>query len=83
MKQVSCKIQRQVTDIILPCKLKKIFLSPFSRVYYCILDGADINRQFITLHFKDEMEAISNKFVAANITTGEPMVFLMDPKVSV
>ena len=25
----------------------------FFRVYWCILDGADCNRQFIQMHFKD------------------------------
>ncbi|KAL9970357.1 hypothetical protein ACROYT_G022715 [Oculina patagonica] len=49
-------------------------------VYYCILDGADVNRQFIKLHFKDEQEAVEHKFMAPNLFTGEPMVFLMDPK---
>ena len=53
------------------------------RVYYCILDGADVNRQFIKLHFKDEQEAIERKFIAPNMYTGEPMVFLMDPKVTI
>ena len=52
------------------------------RVYYCILDGAEVNRQFIKLHFTDEHDAIARKFVAHNIYTGKPMVFLMDPKVS-
>ena len=52
------------------------------RVYYCILDGAEVNRQFIKLHFTDEHDAIARKFVGHNIYTGKPMVFLMDPKVS-
>ena len=40
----------------------------FLSVYWCILDGADINRQFIKIHFKNE-EAVTNKFVAHNIYT--------------
>lgn len=41
-----------------------------------------MNRQFIKLHFDDECDAIERKFVAHNMFTGKPMVFLMDPKVS-
>ena len=51
-------------------------------MYYCILDGAEVNRQFIKLHFEDEQDAVARKFVAQNVYTGQPMVFLMDPKVS-
>lgn len=51
------------------------------RIYYCILDGAEVNRQFIKLHFQDELDAVDEKFVAHNIYTGKPMVFLIDPKV--
>lgn len=51
------------------------------RVYYCILDGAEVKQQFITLHFKDEQEIIEHQFIASNLFTGKPMVFLMDPKV--
>lgn len=29
-------------------------------VYYCILDGAEVNRQFIKLHFADVTEAIKD-----------------------
>ena len=66
---------------IIILNLPNIFLLCI-RVYYCILDGADVNRQFIKLHFKDEQEAIERKFIAPNMYTGEPMVFLMDPKVT-
>ena len=59
-----------------------LFVIFSNRVYYCILDGAEVNRQFIKLHFKDEIDAVEKKFVAANMYTGKPMVFLMDPKVS-
>ena len=52
------------------------------RVYYCILDRAEVNRQFIKVHFKDEQEIIEHKFIASNLFTGKPMVFLMDPKVT-
>ena len=51
------------------------------RAYYCILDGAEVNRQFIKLHFKDEQEIIEHQFIVSNLFTGKPMVFLMDPKV--
>ena len=50
------------------------------RVYWCVLDGADCNRQFIKIHFKDKNPA-ELKFVATNIYTGGPMIFIMDPKV--
>ena len=50
-------------------------------VYWCILDGAEVNRQFIKLHFNGENEAVEKKFTAQNVYTGEPMVFMMDPKV--
>ena len=59
--------------------LKIIFT--FLSVYWCILDGAHINRQFIKIHSKNEEEAVTNKFVAHNIYTGQPMIFIMDPKV--
>jgi hypothetical protein len=52
-----------------------------NRVYWCILDGAEVNRQFIKLHFKDEKEVIDNKFVAPNMSTGGILVFMLDPKV--
>lgn len=45
-----------------------------------MLDGADCNRQFIKIHFKDKDPADS-KFVTTNIYTGCPMIFIMDPKV--
>ena len=50
-------------------------------VYWCILDGADINRQFIKIHFTGEQEAVAHNFVAHNMYYGYPMVFIMDPKV--
>ena len=50
------------------------------RIYWCVLDGADCNRQFIKIHFKDKDPADS-KFVTTNIYTGCPMIFIMDPKV--
>lgn len=50
-------------------------------IYWCILDGAEVNRQFIKLHFKDEAEAIDHNFTALNVYTGEPFVFMMDSKV--
>lgn len=58
-----------------------ICVLPF-RIYYCILDGAEVNRQFIKLHFADEDEIIENCFIANNVFNGKPMVFIMDPKVN-
>lgn len=53
-----------------------------ARVYYCILDGAEVNHQFIKLHFADVTEAIKDKFMTPNIYNGNcPMIFIMDPKV--
>ena len=45
-----------------------------------MLDGADCNRQFIRLHFKDK-DPDERKFVYRNIYTGDPIIFIMDPKV--
>ncbi|XP_078364270.1 uncharacterized protein LOC144648637 [Oculina patagonica] len=59
--------------------VKKMLQTGFT-IYYCILDGAEVNRQFIKFHFRDESEAIERKFIANNIYSGKPMVFLMDPK---
>ena len=50
-------------------------------IYWCILDGADCNRQFIKLHFKDD-PATAN-FIKRNPYTGGSMVFIMDCKVHV
>ena len=52
----------------------------FFRVYWCILDGAEYDRQFIKLHYKDK-NPVETKFVARNFYTGGPMIFMMDPKV--
>ena len=57
-------------------------ISLIARVYYCILDGAEVNRLFIKLHFADVTEAIKDKFMTPNIYNGNcPMIFIMDPKV--
>ena len=45
-----------------------------------MLDGAEVNRQFIKLHFKGSDPADVN-FTTHNIYTGEPMVFIVDCKV--
>ena len=50
------------------------------RVYWCVLDGADCNRLFIKMHFHNK-NPVDSKFVATNIYTGDPMIFIMDPKV--
>ncbi|KXJ22079.1 hypothetical protein AC249_AIPGENE3500 [Exaiptasia diaphana] len=49
-------------------------------IYWCILDGADCNRQFIQLHFKGKDDYIVKKFTIMNIFTGDPMIFIMVPK---
>ena len=51
-------------------------------VYWCILDGADVNRQFVKLHFQGEDEAVEKRFTAQNLYTGERFVFMMDSKVN-
>lgn len=45
------------------------------------MDGADINRQFIKMHFKDK-DPIKENCIAENIYTGNAMIFIMDPKVN-
>ncbi|KAK3753776.1 hypothetical protein QZH41_014238 [Actinostola sp. cb2023] len=47
-------------------------------IYWCILDGADCNRQFIQIHFR-QTSAVEKHFVTYNIHTGNSMVFIMDP----
>ena len=44
------------------------------------MDGAEINRQFVKLHFNGR-DPVADRFMTANIHTGTPMVFIMDPKV--
>ena len=56
--------------------------NPFSSsMYWCVLDGADCNRQFIKLHFADS-DPVAAKRVTRNPYEGESMVFIMDCKVS-
>lgn len=52
------------------------------RVYWCVLDGADCNRLFIKMHFHNK-DPVESKFVATNIYTGGPVIFIMDPKVKI
>lgn len=51
-----------------------------SEFTWCILDGAECNRKFIKMHFP-EYDAADKKFVAFNMHTGGPMVFIVDCKV--
>ena len=44
------------------------------------MDGADSDRQFVKLHFNGR-DPVADKFIATNIHSGTPMVFIMDPKV--
>lgn len=53
----------------------------FCMVYWCILDEAECNRQFVKLHYQNK-NPVESKFVARNFYTGGPMIFIMDPKVS-
>ena len=53
----------------------------FKRIYWCILDGAEANRQFIQMHFP-EHDPTAKRFVAFNMYTGGPMVFTVDCKVN-
>ena len=39
-----------------------------------------IATEFVQMHFKNKDPA-GSKFITANIYTGEPMIFLTDPKV--
>ncbi|XP_044179618.1 uncharacterized protein LOC122961098 [Acropora millepora] len=48
-------------------------------IYWCILDGAECNRQFVKLQFNGR-DPVADKFIATNIHSGTPMVFIMDPK---
>ncbi|KAK3746723.1 hypothetical protein QZH41_018762, partial [Actinostola sp. cb2023] len=48
-------------------------------IYWCILDGAECNRKFIQIHFPDN-DPLPHKFVAFNMYSGGPMVFMMDSK---
>ena len=50
-------------------------------VCWCILDGADVNRQFVKLHFQGEDEAVEKRFTAQN-PIHMPFVFVMDSKVN-
>ncbi|KAK3705932.1 hypothetical protein QZH41_008519, partial [Actinostola sp. cb2023] len=50
-------------------------------IYWCILDGAEVNRQFIKLHFQGS-DPVANQFTTHNIHTGDPMVFIVDCKQS-
>lgn len=51
--------------------------SSANSIYWTILDGADVNRKFIQMHFPD-YEPVEKKFVAFNRHTGGPMVFMLD-----
>lgn len=51
----------------------------FNSIYWCILDGADCNRQFIKLHF--QKDPADSHFTTRNPYTGDPIVFIMDCKV--
>ncbi len=47
--------------------------------YYCILDGADTNRNFVNLYFQDG-NGRAHKFTTNNLHNGTKMIFIMNPK---
>lgn len=51
------------------------------KVLLAICDGAQANRTFIQSHFDGE-DPIEQKFTTTNFYTGEPLVFMVDPSVS-
>ena len=57
-----------------------IYFAVCFRIYWCVLDGAECNRQFVKLHYKNK-DVVKGKFVTCNIYSGRLMVFLMDPRV--
>ena len=52
----------------------------YNSIYWCILDGADCNHQFIKLHFQED--PADSYYTTRNACTEEPMVFIMDCKVN-
>ncbi|KAL9967256.1 hypothetical protein ACROYT_G025450 [Oculina patagonica] len=57
-----------------------LMMKEFSfNIYWTILDGAEVNRKFIKMHFPG-YDAVDKKFVAFNMHTGGPMVFMVDCK---
>ena len=52
------------------------------KVLLTVCDGAQANRTFIQSHFRG-LDAVEEKFTTTNIYTGEPLVFMADPSVSV
>ena len=78
-----------VTTTIITCTCGLIFKTQYEivvlyiypRIYWCILDGADCNRQFVKIHFGDT-DPVEKKFIARNMYTKDPMIFIMDPKVT-
>jgi len=48
---------------------------------FCCCDGGEANRSFIKMHFKGK-DPVKEKFTAINPYTRKPMVFLLDPSVS-
>ncbi|XP_068759562.1 uncharacterized protein [Montipora capricornis] len=47
------------------------------KVYYCILDGAEVNQQFIKLHFLDDNEAVQRHFTCHNIFNDPKTIFII------
>ena len=52
------------------------------KVVLAVCDGAQANRTFIQCHFNEE-DPVKENFTTTNIYTGEPMVFTVDPSVSI
>lgn len=52
------------------------------KVLLSICDGATANRTFVQCHFNKD-EAVTQQFTTTNMYTGEPLVFMVDPSVSI
>ena len=52
----------------------------YSSIYWCILESADCNCQFVKLHFQEDLA--DSHFTTRNPYRGEPMVFIMDCEVN-
>lgn len=49
-------------------------------VFYACLDGSEVNRNFVKLHFKYD-DPIKQNFTIRNLHTRRPFIFMMDPEV--
>ena len=49
-------------------------------VFYACLDGSEVNRNFVKLHFKDD-DPVKQSFTIRNVHARRPFIFMMDPEV--